>query len=66
VNESYKDNLVQFDAAASIDVGKLLPRQASISLPVYASINRTILTPQYDPYDLDVLYKEKLNGAAKR
>jgi cell surface protein SprA len=65
VNERYKDNLVQFDAAMSIDAGKLLPRQIGISLPLYASINRTILTPQYDPYDLDVLYKEKLNGAAK-
>jgi cell surface protein SprA len=65
VNERAKDNLVQFDAAANIDAGKLLPKKARISLPVYASINRTILTPQYDPYDLDVKYKEKLNGAPK-
>ncbi len=65
VNERYKDNLMQFDAAASIDAGKLVPKGARLSLPVYASINRTILTPQYDPYDLDILYKEKLNNASK-
>lgn len=65
VNERAKENLLQFDAAASIDAGKLMPKQARISLPVYASINRTILTPQFDPYDLDVRYKDKLNAAAK-
>ncbi|MES2005452.1 MAG: cell surface protein SprA [Bacteroidota bacterium] len=65
VNERYKDNLVQFDAAASIDAGKLVPKKARLSLPVYASINKTILTPQFDPYDLDIKYKEKLNSAPK-
>lgn len=65
VNERAKDNLVQFDAAASIDAGRLIPKGARLSLPVYASINRTILTPQFDPYDLDVRYKEKINGAPK-
>ncbi|MDE3252198.1 MAG: cell surface protein SprA, partial [Bacteroidota bacterium] len=65
VNERAKDNLVQFDVAASIDAGKLVPKKARLVLPVYASINRTILTPQYDPFDLDVLYKEKLKAAPK-
>ncbi len=65
VNERAKDNLLQFDAAANIDAGKLIPKQARLVLPVYMSINRTVLTPQYDPYDLDVKYKEKLNGAPK-
>ncbi len=66
VNERARDNLVQFDVAANIDAGKLVPKQAKLSVPVYASINRTILTPQYDPYDKDVLYKDKLNAAASK
>jgi cell surface protein SprA len=65
VNERAKENLVQFDAAANIDAGKLIPKQARLSIPMYASINRTIYTPQFDPYDLDVKYKEKLNLAPK-
>lgn len=60
VNERARDNLVQFDAAASINAGKLLPKEAKLSMPVYASISQTLRTPQYDPYDKDVLYKEKL------
>ena len=63
VNERARDNLMQFDIAANIDAGKLLPKKARISLPVYASINRTVLTPEYDPFDKDVKYKEKLNNS---
>ncbi len=63
VNERSRDNLFQFDAAATIDAGKLVPKQAKISIPIYASINSTIRKPEYDPYDQDVKYKDKLSAA---
>jgi len=68
VNERAKDNLLQFDIAANIDAGKLVPKKARLSIPVYASFNKSIRTPEFDPYDLDVLFKEKLNRSpvAKR
>ncbi|CAN5749178.1 cell surface protein SprA [soil metagenome] len=66
-NERARDNMVQYDVALSIDAGKLLPRNSGITIPVYASLNKTILTPEYDPYDKDVKYKYKLaNGGDKR
>ncbi len=61
VNERARDNLVQFDAAANINAGKLLPKAARLSIPVYASISKTIRTPEYDPFDKDVKYNEKLS-----
>ncbi len=61
VIERSRDNLFQFDMAANIDAGKLLPRNLRLSLPVYASLNRTVITPQFDPFDLDVKLKDKLN-----
>lgn len=64
VNERARDNLFQFDAAATIDAGKLVPKQAKLSIPIFASINKTIRTPEYDPYDRDVRYKEKIANAA--
>ena len=60
VNERAKDNLTQFDIAANIDAGKLAPKKARLSIPVYASYNLNTLTPEFDPYDLDIRYKEKL------
>jgi cell surface protein SprA len=63
IDQRAKDNMFQYDAALNIDAGKLLPHKIGISIPVYASINKTILTPEYDPYDLDILYKTKLSLA---
>ena len=57
------DNYTQFDAAINIDAGKLLPKKARLSIPVFASIDKIVSTPQYDPYDLDVKLKDALNLA---
>lgn len=66
VNERARDNMFQFDAAATIDAGKLVPKKAKISLPIYASINKTIKKPQYDPYDKDVKYSDKISAAGSQ
>jgi cell surface protein SprA len=61
VNERARENFMQYDIAANLEMGKLLPKSLGISIPLYASINQTITTPEYDPYDLDVRLKDKLN-----
>lgn len=67
VNQRAMNDMTQFDIATNIDAGKLLPKKAGITIPVYASIDKTVFTPRYDPYDQDVLYKYKLSKAgAKR
>jgi cell surface protein SprA len=66
INERAKQNKFQFEAALKIDAGKLLPQKLGFSIPVYASINKTILTPEYDPYDLDILYRDKLKMTNNR
>ncbi|WP_145716869.1 T9SS outer membrane translocon Sov/SprA [Chitinophaga japonensis] len=63
VNERYQDNLVQYDASLSLDLGKLLPQQAGITVPLYAGYSRSSSMPEYDPFDLDIPLKEKLARA---
>lgn len=63
INDRARDNMMQFDAAMNIDAGKLLPKTARLSIPVYASINKVTHTPQYDPFDNDILLRDKLNAA---
>ncbi|MDP4282929.1 MAG: cell surface protein SprA [Bacteroidota bacterium] len=63
VNDRFKDNFLQFDAAATLELGKLLPKKAALSIPFYASVSQTISTPQYDPFDMDITLKQKLNEA---
>ncbi|WP_332736554.1 T9SS outer membrane translocon Sov/SprA [Flavihumibacter sp.] len=62
-NERARENFTQFDVATNLELGKLLPAKAGISIPVYAGYSQTILTPEYDPYDLDVKLKAKLDAA---
>ena len=63
VNERYRDNFYQFDVATNLELGKLLPKKAAISIPVFASYGQSVSTPEYDPYDLDIKLKDKLNTA---
>ena len=64
MNERAKTGLTQFDIATNIDAAKLLPKQIKISLPIYASINKTMENPQFDPFNKDILYTDKINATS--
>jgi cell surface protein SprA len=61
VSERYRDDFTQFDIATNLELGKLLPKKAAISIPMFASYSQAISKPQYDPYDLDIKLKDKLS-----
>ncbi len=63
VNERAREDLSQFDIAANLELGKLLPEKAGLSIPFYASVSQTVSAPEYDPYDLDVKLKDKLSAS---
>lgn len=63
INERFKDNFIQFDASANLELGKLLPQKAALSIPFFASITKGISSPQYDPFDMDITLKQKLREA---
>jgi cell surface protein SprA len=62
VNERYRDDLTQFDISANLQLGKLLPKKIGIEIPFFANFSQIISSPQYDPYDKDVLLKDKLRA----
>lgn len=65
INERAKDDLLQFDVSTNLELGKLLPSKTGLSIPFYANISRSVSTPEFDPYDLDIRLKDKLNSALK-
>ncbi|HEY4336542.1 MAG TPA: cell surface protein SprA [Puia sp.] len=65
-NQRSLENDAEVDAAINIDAGKLLPKKAAVSIPVYAGVTKTTSTPEYDPFDLDIKLKDKLNAAPAR
>jgi cell surface protein SprA len=66
VNERSRETFSQFDVSTNLDLGKMLPRSSGIQIPVYASYNKTVSTPEYDPYDLDVKLQDKLNSTSSK
>ena len=60
VNERNRFATTQFDAALTVDLGKITPKAARLSIPVYASVSTQTKTPQYDPYNKDVKLKDVL------
>jgi cell surface protein SprA len=63
VNERSKEDYAQLDISSNLDLGKLLPKKAAIQIPVFAGISKTTSTPEFDPYDLDIRLKDKINEA---
>lgn len=66
INERSLDDILQLNAAANMELGKLLPKKASLSIPTYASVSTTTDMPEYDPFDLDIKLKDKLKNAPAR
>ena len=64
VNERSREDFTQFDIATTLELGKLLPQKAGVSIPFYGSVSRTVTTPEYDPYDLDIKLKDKLDAVS--
>lgn len=60
VNQRYRDNFSQYDASVLLNAGKLMPKKWGVQLPVFAGYSQTVSNPIYDPYDLDIKYKDKV------
>ncbi|MBS1772791.1 MAG: cell surface protein SprA [Bacteroidetes bacterium] len=63
LNQRYRDNYYQYNASTNLNLGKMMPRKWGVQLPAFIGYSENISNPQYDPYDLDVKYKDKLNSA---
>ncbi len=64
INDRFRDDFYQFDVSANLELGKLLPEKAAISIPVFAGFQQSVSTPEYDPYDMDIKLKDKIRDAS--
>ena len=62
IDQRYRDNYYQYNVAANLDLGKLLPENAGLQIPIHAGINQSVSTPQYDPYNLDTKIEDMYNN----
>jgi len=65
INETQREELVQWDIATDMNLGKFLPEEAGVRVPVHVDYSQTILTPEYDPLSPDLKLKDELESYDK-
>ena len=58
---SLEDNK-QFSIATTVQLGKVFPEKARVSLPLFYSYSKEVRSPQYNPLDQDILLAEAINN----
>ncbi len=55
------DDYSTYTISTSVDIGRLLPEHAKLSVPLYYSYSNETTTPKYDPLDQDIKLKDALD-----
>lgn len=63
VQQRQREDISGFDVSANFQLGKFLPDNWGIRLPFYTQYSRTVESPEFDPYDLDIKLEDKLSDA---
>lgn len=60
LNERRLDDFKQYNVATSIELGKLFPEKAKVSIPFYYAYSKETNDPKYNPLDQDIKLKDAL------
>ncbi|MBO4906565.1 MAG: cell surface protein SprA [Bacteroidaceae bacterium] len=64
VQERSNDDTYEYSVTTQMDLGKLLPPKAKLTVPFYYSYSRETVKPKYNPLDTDMLLSDALDAAA--
>ena len=60
-----EDN-INYSVTTSVELGRLLPEKARVSVPLYYSYNKETVKPKYNPFDTDMLLQDALDALATK
>jgi cell surface protein SprA len=66
IQQRSREEVLQGDVSANVELGKFLPEKAGVRLPLYAQYSNVTKNPEFDPYDLDIRLKDKLANVTDR
>lgn len=61
VSERKRERLIQYNMSSNLELGKFIPEQLNIHVPMYVDYSETFITPQFNPLDPDI----ELNNVLK-
>jgi cell surface protein SprA len=60
VNELQKETIISYDIATNLELGKFFPDKWGVKIPMHFDYSEIRSTPEYDPINPDILYREDL------
>ena len=63
LNERRMEDFKQYNVATSIELGKLFPEKAQVSIPFYYAYSKETYDPKYNQLDQDVKLKDAIDKA---
>jgi cell surface protein SprA len=58
------DNQSSYSITANVELGKFFPDKAKVSVPLYYSYSKEVVSPKYNPLDTDMLLDDAPDAAA--
>jgi len=62
LNERNREELVQYDLATSLQLGKFFPEDWGVNIPFYAQYSKNTAYQQFEPYERDLTVDEKIDA----
>lgn len=66
INERRLDDFSQFSVSTQVELGKFFPEKAQVSIPVFYSYSKEVLSPDYNPLDKDIKLKDALDNLSTK
>jgi len=66
VSERQREEIRGVDASSNIELGKFLPEESGVKIPMYLGFSETVSNPQYDPLSPDLETADIINSVADR
>ena len=64
MDDRNKEETNQIDVSSNLELGKLLPEKAKVSVPLYVGVSKITVTPEYSPKEPDRLLKDVIREAS--
>jgi cell surface protein SprA len=61
MNSRSQEDLSEIDVSSSLDLGKFLPENSGVRLPMYYGYSQSVATPKYNPLEPDIELDQSLS-----
>ncbi|WP_310560761.1 cell surface protein SprA [Flavobacterium sp.] len=65
-NDRNREDTQQYNIVTNLSLGKLLPPKWKINIPFNYSIGEETITPEYDPFNADIILKQLLDNTTDK